>query len=232
MKLGESIFRNELNPERELSPEDSLRLFYLDTQLAPNNDFYWYLEPVEVDTYVHEESRFEVKLELLVIKLPPVPPLEENFGDLPGMSKKIFDDHLYKDEPIMLMDILTEYPELQKALERSYSQYYKFLEHFQRQYQNFKEGNDRALEIAVYLTETLLKFEPTVMSLRYLGDVHTFNLNMLIAKMNQKRVLVNLELDTVQYLIKRCDLYGGDYATDSDYQELSAIFLHKAKYEY
>ncbi len=232
MLLGESIFRNDKSDEKKIAVEDSLRLAYLEQKIIPVNDFYWYLESVEVDTYIKEESRFEVRPEVLPIKLPPVMSLAENGTYNSELSIRLFQYAQEQDEPIHLLKVLSENSEIADDIGRVYAQYFNYLHRFDSQIEQFRDGNARALEIAVYITETLLKFEPSYISLRYLGDFHTFNLNWLLAKMNRSKEMINLEPDTVEYLIKRCDLFGGDYAFDETYQALSALFLHKARYEY
>lgn len=222
------------SPEQEsteISFGDELRLRALDNELRAGDPMY-YLEPVEVDTYIKEESRFDVTIEILKIKLPEVQPLSDDRGEVKGLSRNVFDEAREKDQPIQIRDILENERELIAPVEKIYKQYFPLIDQFRDRITRFREGDSDALLVATYITETLLKFEPSYISLRYFGDFHTYNLNWLISKLNINRVLIDLEIDTVEYLINRCDQYAPEHARDEKYQSLSALFLHKARYEY
>ncbi len=246
MSLGKSI-HSFVQSGEELSPADVLRLQSLEKDFS-DQKFAWYLEPVEVDTFIKEESRFDVTIELLRIVLPPVLPLTNTQNSAEVFSTFVFDHSRENNKPISLLEILDpqiqsrfadKNPELiefhetmRHTYQKVYKQYEPLLELFDEQVVMGLEGNAHALRRAAYVTETLLKFEPSLISLEYVGDFHTYNLNWLLEKMNQTRVLINLEADTVEFLIKRCDLYSGHYVYDDEYQRLSALFLHKIRNEY
>lgn len=230
MSLGKSINSFSQGGE-EFSPEDVLRLQSLEKDFG-SEDYYWYLEPVEVNTYIKEEARFDVTIELLKIKLPLVEPLDAQSCEFGDLSRRWFDWAWQEDRLIDLRAVMEQESEAGAALDGIYKQHYPLLERWREQVSLYEEGNPHALRAATYITETLLKFEPSYISLKIIGDVHTHNLNWLIAKQNENRVLLNLEVDTVEYLINRCDLYGKEAAFDPDYQRLSALFLHKMRFLY
>ncbi|MCC6274919.1 MAG: hypothetical protein IT569_03610 [Leptospiraceae bacterium] len=93
-----------------------------------------------------------------------------------------------------------------------------------------KTGDAEALKVPVYLTETLMLFEPTIASLEILGEFAMYNLNWLIRKLNVQEVNFSLEDRTTSILIKRRNEYWDEnnFPIDDDFELLSALFYEQA----
>ena len=68
---------------------------------------------------------------------------------------------------------------------------------------SYTSGSIDSLRHCLYLTELLMKFEPTLASLEYIGDFSTYNLNYFNRKLNENNQEFLLEDNTVEYLINR-----------------------------
>lgn len=90
--------------------------------------------------------------------------------------------------------------------------------------------NTEELKTACYLTEALLKYEPTLASLRFFRDYVIFNLNYFIRELNKAKIEFSLEDATVSLLIKRRnELWEEENrAEDEDFDLLAALFFEQA----
>ncbi len=84
--------------------------------------------------------------------------------------------------------------------------YYRYMELYEKLSIHFIRGLGGSADSwrqALYLTELLMKYEPTIASLEFIGDFQTHNLNYLIRKLNAIGEHFLLEDDTVAYLVRR-----------------------------
>ncbi|TAL37124.1 MAG: hypothetical protein EPN93_06790 [Spirochaetes bacterium] len=155
-----------------------------------------YVEPVEIEIYLKKSGKVRTIIKDLFIELIDVLPSNEH-------SEKIFHHFLEKDSPIDLIEIMNEFPEYMRAIYDSYYQHFDLFEKLSRHFQQGTTGSIDALRLALYFTELLIKYEPTLASSKFIGDFETYNLNYLIRRLNTTGEKFMLEDSTVSYLIKR-----------------------------
>lgn len=156
----------------------------------------FYVEPVEIEIYLKKAGIVRTIIKDLKIELIDVEPPNEK-------SREIFEHFKSVDEPIDLMEVQNEFPQYIRNI---YESYYKNMELYEKLSMHFKSGLAGVTEAwrsALYFTELLLKYEPTVASTELLGNFNTYNLNYVINKLNSLNEKFLLEDATVSYLIKR-----------------------------
>ncbi|MCP4134372.1 MAG: hypothetical protein GY754_25585 [bacterium] len=187
---------------------------------------HYYVEPVEIEIYLKKAGKVRTIIKDLFIELIDVEPI----GDL---SKEIFALFTEKKEPIDLMEVQNHFPQLIKYI---YDSYYKNMDLFEKLSMHYKTGiSEDSIESwkqALYFTELLLKYEPTVASTQYLGDFQTHNLNFIIVKLNERRERFLLEDGTVAYLIKRRNLAYKDQPRDREFDKLVELWEYNVKDKY
>jgi len=182
----------------------------------------YYIEPVEIEIYLKKAGKVRTVIKDLYIELIDVKPVNEG-------SQKIFDHFKTGGEPIDLMEIQNIFPEYIKAI---YDSYYKNMDLFEKLSMHFKTaqgGSDDSWRLALYFTELLMKYEPTVASSKFLGDFQTYNLNYLIKKLNQQGQHFLLEDSTVAYLIKRRNMAFRDQPRDREFDKLVELWEFNIK---
>ncbi|MCU0847862.1 MAG: hypothetical protein MUD12_08240 [Spirochaetes bacterium] len=183
---------------------------------------YFYVEPVEIEIYLKKAGKVRTVIRDLSIELIDVEPISEK-------SREIFNYFRERKEPIDLMEVQNQYPELIKFI---YDSYYKNMDLFEKLSMHFKTGLGGSLDswrLAIYFTELLLKYEPTVASTKYIGDFQTYNLNYLIMKLNRTGEKFLLEDSTVAYLIKRKNQAYRDQPRDKEFDKLVELWEFNIK---
>ncbi|HOT45622.1 MAG TPA: hypothetical protein PLM53_14365 [Spirochaetota bacterium] len=181
----------------------------------------YYIEPVEIEVYLKKAGKVRTVIKDLHVELIPVEPANEK-------SREIFDHFKSKGEPIDLMEVQNEFPELIKAI---YDSYYQNMDLFEKLSMHFKSGltgSNDSWRMALYFTELLMKYEPTVAS-KLIGDFQTHNLNYLIIKLNQIKEPFLLEDSTVAYLIKRRNMAYRDQPRDKEFDKLVELWEYNVK---
>ncbi|PKL38189.1 MAG: hypothetical protein CVV44_13565 [Spirochaetae bacterium HGW-Spirochaetae-1] len=187
-----------------------------------NGKLHYYTEPVEIEVYLKKIGKVRTIIKDLSIELIDVVPISEK-------SREIFDSFKESNEPIDLMEVQNNFPELIKFI---YESYYKNMDLFEKLSMHFKSGltgSNDSWRLAIYFTELLLKYEPTVASSQYLGDFQTYNLNYLIIKLNELGEKFLLEDSTVAYLIKRRNLAYRDKPRDRQFEKLVELWEYNIK---
>ncbi|MBN1495754.1 MAG: hypothetical protein JXA07_03235 [Spirochaetes bacterium] len=182
---------------------------------------YYYVEPVEIEVYLKKAGKVRTVIKDLHVELIPVEPGNEK-------SREIFETFIMKDEPIDLMEVQNLYPEYIRLI---YDSYYQNMELFEKLSMHFKAGLTGSIDswrMALYFTELLMKYEPTVAS-KIIGDFQTHNLNYLIIKLNLLKEPFLLEDSTVAYLIKRRNSAYKDQPRDKEFDKLVELWEYNVK---
>ena len=184
----------------------------------------YYIEPVEIEIYLKKAGIVRTIIKDLKIELIDVEPPNE-------MSREIFDHFISIDEPIDLMEVQNEFPQYIRNI---YESYYKNMELYEKLSIHFKSGLsgiNEAWRSALYFTELLLKYEPTVASTEILGNFNTYNLNYIINKLNSLNEKFLLEDTTVFYLIKRKREAYKNQPPDREFDKLVELWEYNVKGE-
>jgi len=182
----------------------------------------YYIEPVEIEIYLKKAGIVRTIIKDLKIELIDVEPNNEK-------SREIFDLFKSMNEPIDLMEVQNNFPQYIKYI---YDSYYKNMELYEKLSMHYKSGlagiND-SWRSALYFTELLLKYEPTVASTEILGSFNTYNLIYVINKLNESGDKFLLEDSTVYYLIKRRNEAYKDKPADREFDKLVELWEYNVK---
>lgn len=182
----------------------------------------YYIEPVEIEIYLKKAGKVRTVIRDLKIELIDAVPINNK-------SREIFEHFIAKDDPIDLMEVQNEFPELIKII---YDSYYQNMELFEKLSLKFKEGRTGSIDSwrsSLYFTELLLKYEPTVASTKYIGEFQTYNLNYLITKLYSLEQAFLLEDSTVFFLIKRKNAAYRDQPRDLEFDKLVELWEYNVR---
>jgi hypothetical protein len=183
---------------------------------------HYYTEPVEIEIYLKKAGKVRTIIKDLHIELIDVTPINEK-------SIKIFEYFKELGEPIDIMEVQNQFPELIKVI---YDSYYQNMDLFEKLSMHFKSaltGSRDSLRQAIYFSELLIKYEPTIASTQYIGDFQTYNLNYLIIKLNSVGEKFLLEDSIVRYLIKRKNLAYEGKPRDKEFDKLVELWEYNIK---
>ena len=186
-----------------------------------DKDKQYYNEPVEIEVYLKKAGKVRTVIKDLFIELIPVEPASDK-------SREIFAAFEKNGEPIDLMEVQNYFPEYIKII---YDSYYQNMDLYEKLSMHFKSGMSGSIDswrMALYFTELLLKYEPTVAS-KVIGDFHTYNLNYLVIKLNAMGEHFLLEDSTVAYLIKRKNSAYKDQPRDKEFDKLVELWEYNVK---
>ncbi|HOK01490.1 MAG TPA: hypothetical protein PKX79_02405 [Spirochaetota bacterium] len=190
--------------------------------MKSKDDINYYVEPVEIEIYLKKAGIVRTIIKDLKIELIDVEPHNEK-------SKEIFDFFKSINEPIDLMEVQNNFPQYIRSI---YESYYKNMELYEKLSMHFKSGLsgiNEAWRNALYLTELLHKYEPTVASTEILGNFTTYNLNYIIRKLNSLGENFLLEDSTVRYLIKRRNEAYKDRPRNREFEKLVELWEYSVK---
>ena len=182
----------------------------------------YYVEPVEIEIYLKKAGKVRTIIKDLYIELVDGQPINEQ-------SKLIFDHFKKLDEPIDINEIMNVFPQFMPII---YDSYYHRISLYEKLSMHFNSGMGGSVDswkLALYFTELLLKYEPTIASTRYIGDHLTYNLNYLIRKLNTSGELFLLEDGTVKYLIKRRNEFHKNDPPDREFEKLVELWEYNIK---
>jgi hypothetical protein len=190
-------------------------------QIDPSK--HYYVEPVEIEVYLKKAGKVRTIIRDLFVELIDVDPINEKSAD-------IFNYFRGLDRPVDLMELQDNFPELIKHV---YESYYQNMELFERLSMHFKSGLETdstdSWRQSIYLTELLLKYEPTIASTKYIGEFQTYNLNYLIIKLNSLKENFLLEDSTVSYLIRRRNSFYADNPPDREFDKLVELWTFNVR---
>ncbi len=193
-------------------------------EIPDEEKIHYYKEPIWVEYYIPKESRFALETKFMFIKLVDVVPRNPPYDNILRQA-------IEWDALIDIIGVIEKYPEHEKIIRTSYRNSFSMFEKISTSYDEYrKTGDAEALKVPVYLTETLMLFEPTIASLEILGEFAMYNLNWLIRKLNVQEVNFSLEDRTTSILIKRRNEYWDEnnFPIDDDFELLSALFYEQA----
>jgi hypothetical protein len=189
-------------------------------EAGDKNNFY--IEPVEIEIYLKKSGKVRTIIKDLFIELIDIKPINE-------YSTKIFDYFKSKDEPIDLIEIMNAFPESLRLIYDSYYQHMDLFEKLSMHFQSGLGGSTDSWRQAMYFTELLNKYEPTIASTKCIGDFQTYNLNYLIRKLNGLDQKFMLEDSTVAYLIKRRNKAHEDEPPNREFDKLVELWQYNVK---
>ena len=189
---------------------------------TPSDRTNYYMEPVEIEIYFKKAGTVKTIVKELFIELVDEIPKPET-------GKKIFSFFKEKNEPIDIIEIQNNFPEVILPITVSYFQYMELYEKLNLYFRAGIEGSIESWRHSLYLTELLIKFEPTLASLEFLGDFHTANLNFLIRKLNSLNQQYLLEDSTVEYLITRKRKAHEGEEADKEFDKLVELWEYNLK---
>ncbi|HRZ25359.1 MAG TPA: hypothetical protein P5295_00995 [Spirochaetota bacterium] len=177
----------------------------------------YYVEPVEIEIYLKKAGKVRTIIKDLFIELIDVEPINQK-------SAEIFEFFSSRSEPIDLMEVQNQFPETIKII---YDSYYQNMDLFEKLSMHFKSGltgSTVSWRQALYFTELLIKYEPTLASTQAIGDFQTYNLNYLIKKLNEIGEEYLLEDSIVKYLIKRRNYAYEGKPRDKEFDKLVELW--------
>jgi hypothetical protein len=182
----------------------------------------FYVEPVEIEIYLKKAGKIRTIIKDLFIELIDVAPHNQH-------SEKIFSHFQELGEPIDIMEAMNVFPEYMPII---FDSYYQHTALYEKLSMHFKEGVTGSIDswrLAIYFTELLMKYEPTIASSDYIGDFQTYNLNYLIRKLNSLEQEYLLEDSTVEYLIKRRNMAHEGKPRDREFDKLVELWRYNIK---
>lgn len=184
---------------------------------------FYYKEPILIEYYIPKESRFALEVKFLYIYLVPAEPRE---------NETVLKEAIRSDSFIDIFTLARELDEEKKSIfKRSYQNMMSIIQKISEQVTQYMVTEDgEFLKSPVFLTETLMQFEPTLASLEIFGNYIVHNLNWLIKHLNQSGIEFSLEDKTISYLIKRRDDYWekNELEEDDDFEVFSELFYQQA----
>lgn len=190
--------------------------------MDPSNRTNCYVEPVEIEIYLKKSGKVRTIIKDMFIELIEVEPHNEH-------SRKIFQHFAELDSPIDLIEIMNIFPEYLKPIYDSYYQHMDLFEKLSMHIQSASGGSIDSLRLCLYFIELLIKYEPTVAAIDYIGDFQTHNLNYLVRKLNALNENFLLEDSTVAYLIKRRNKAYDGKPRDREFEKLVELWQYNIK---
>jgi hypothetical protein len=191
--------------------------------LSEEEIIHYYKEPIWIEYYIPKESRFALETKYLFIKL--IDPVPREGRD------KILQKAMEEDRIVDIHKLSAMRGKEADLIRNSYQNSLTMFETISDQLEQYENNGDANLLVpALYITETLMHFEPTLASLEILGDYCLYNMNWFIRKLNQAHIEFSLEDRNVLLLIKRRNIYWeeNELPEDEDFDLFAALFFEQA----
>ncbi|MCS6984490.1 MAG: hypothetical protein NZM25_05100 [Leptospiraceae bacterium] len=183
----------------------------------------YYVEPVTIEYYIPKESRFAYEIKYLYIPLYDPEPRNSVQEEIMGFFQK-------ENRPMDTIEIMNRFPQHLPILMQYFSPYIHLHEALSLEFQQGFGGDKLAFRRALYLSEVLHKYEPSLPSLEILGPYTLYNIQWCIRYLNQQNIEFTLEDATTEFLITRhrnmCQLRGEK--VDERFEILANIYLEQA----
>jgi len=190
--------------------------------MGPPEKTNFYVEPVEIEIYLKKSGKVRTIIKDMYVELIEVEPHNEH-------SVRIFQHFREIESPIDLIEIMNIFPEYIKPIYESYYQHMDLFEKLSMHIQSAAGGSIDSLRLSLYFIELLIKYEPTVAAIDYIGDFQTYNLNHLIRKLNTLNESFLLEDSTVAFLIKRRNKAWEGRTRDREFDKLVELWQYNIK---
>ena len=200
-----------------------LKSLKVNPDLSEEEKIEYYKEPIWIEYYIPKESRFALETKYFFVKL--VDPIPREGRD------EILKKSIEENKLINLLELAKGNTPEAKQIKKSYSNFQAILETIDDQVSQYEStGDAEYLRTVVYLTETIMMYEPTIATLEILGDFCIYNLNWLIRNLNRGKIEFSLEDRTILLLIKRRNDYweAEKLAEDEDFELFAALFFEQA----
>ena len=134
-----------------------LKSLKVSPDLSEEEKIGYYREPIWIEYYIPKESRFAQEIKYLYIKLVDPKPRE---------TDEILKKAIEEDSLINLLQLSKGNSDTAKLIKKSYVNFQSILETIDDQVSQFEStGDAEYLRTVVYLTETLMMYEPTIATL-------------------------------------------------------------------
>jgi hypothetical protein len=202
---------------------NKLKSLKVSPDISEEEAIHYYKEPILIEYYIPKESRFALEIKYLYVYLAPIV-LRKN-------RDTILKEAINSDSFFSILEIANSRPEFKEIIEYSYQNYKSILISITDAVKQFMlTDNYELLKNPIYLTETMMQYEPTLATLEVFGDYITHNLNWLIKRLNIGKIEFSLEDKTISFLIKRRNQYWEDSGKepDEDFDLFSDLFYEQA----
>ncbi|MCB1177980.1 MAG: hypothetical protein KDK36_10410, partial [Leptospiraceae bacterium] len=182
----------------------------------------YYKEPIWIEYYIPKESRFALETKYLFVKL---------IDPIPRENDEILKKAMEEDKVVEIHKLAEMRGKVGELVRQSYQNSLTMFETISEQLEQYEEtGNANLLLPAIYITETLMHFEPTLATLELLGDYCLHNLHWFIRRLNKANIEFSLEDRNVLLLVKRRNFYWeeNELPEDEDFDLFAALFFEQA----
>jgi len=180
----------------------------------------YYREPVEIEIYIKKSGKIRNIVKDMLIELVDEEPIHEK-------SREIFDYFKKKNAPIDIIEMQNVFPEMILPVYESYFSKMEFYEKLSIHLKQGLSGIISSWRTAIYFTELLLKYEPTIASIQHIGNFNAYNLNYLIIKLNEAGETFVLEDSSVEFLIKRRNQAHEGKPPDKQFDKLLELWRYR-----
>jgi len=203
---------------------NKLKSLKVTPDIPSREKIHYYREPIWIEYYIPKESRFAYEIKFLFVKLVDVVPRK-------GGIDEILEQAIENNEIIDPIRIMEKFPKYKDEIRNSYRNFMLLLEKISLNQEQYLESDDpEFLKSSIYATETLMKYEPTLASLEFLGEFVMYNLIWFIRKLNEHKKQFSLEDETIALLIQIRNKFWeeNNLPEDPDFELFSALFYEQA----
>jgi hypothetical protein len=200
-----------------------LKSLAIEVDITEDEKINFYREPIEIEYYIPKESRFQVDIKYLYIRLVDPKPKNEN-------QEMIFNYFRENKKVYDVVAVMNLYPQFLMEILTAYEHKMSILENLSRLIKAGEKGELTEYKKCIYILEALRQYEPTICSLNILGDYVTFGLNQLVRILNKNKVEFSLEDETISYFLKLHRIYDeeNNKETGERFEILSELFFQQA----
>lgn len=192
------------------------------TPEIPDDPTNYYVESVMIEYYIPKESRFAREERFLYVPL---------IDPVPGPDHRILAEHIKENRFFDLMNVMDTNPMYITDILDSYNNLMSMYENLSKEIRDAVMDDDpERYRAAFYHCEVLAEFEPTMASLKILGEFLSWNINWLVRIMNRLGVDFQASDKTVSYFIKRRNIYVEEKGLpyDERFEVLAGLFYEQA----
>lgn len=198
-----------------------LKSLTIEPKLPPGEYINYYIEPVKIEYYIPRESRFVSDDRFLYIPL---------IDPLPREQDEILKNHMDTGEFIDIIKLMNEFPVYITSILETYNETMNMYESLSRTISEAENGKEEMYKQAFYIVESLVEYEPSVVALDFLGEFQSWNMNVLIRRLNTLGIEFSATDKTISYFIKKRNMYWDEnnLPYDDRFETLAALFYEQA----